>query len=478
MQKINMHYKKNQLMEWNVAMMENRKFNFEYLVLLVGKNPLPNYVVARYFINYNTNLKKIFLVFSLQTAKEKIQLRKLLKKYWNNKNMENINANNMEEKFEECEIKYVADPSNIIENVKECILNNIKIINGVWNEIHLNYTGGTKTMSIHAREAVIKAVNKEKGYTDFKFTNKKASFSYLDSRDFKIIFDGVGKGIVKYNNTEDLRKEECLQLTPDEIFELHGQKLEGEESYCWEKPLEYIYKNFIEKEKLSDLLDHKDALKEIAKEYSRKKILNKILLSKIRNKDTKQKLEGLIDCVSQNGFLKGAEKFFNGCWLDGYIEWVFRCYDKKEEKRKPIYSELRSNLKKIKENPDFEIDTIITKGYQVCGISCKTASDNTTIECRKCSSSIKIEGDFNTSKAKLFGFEVYHRTKQLGGDEAKPVLITCLDTQQVNNVFASLQGITGESGSENKDRILVLGIKDLEPETMREKIYDFMNNKK
>ena len=40
------------------------KYNFEDLILLVGTNPLPNYVVAKYFLLNNPNLKTIWLVHS------------------------------------------------------------------------------------------------------------------------------------------------------------------------------------------------------------------------------------------------------------------------------------------------------------------------------------------------------------------------------------------------------------------------------
>ncbi len=42
--------------------MVGKKYNFENLVLLVGTNPLPNYVVGKHFLMNNPDLKKIWQV--------------------------------------------------------------------------------------------------------------------------------------------------------------------------------------------------------------------------------------------------------------------------------------------------------------------------------------------------------------------------------------------------------------------------------
>jgi len=41
-----------------------KSYNFENLVLLVGTNPLPNYVIADYFLKINQNLSKIWLIYA------------------------------------------------------------------------------------------------------------------------------------------------------------------------------------------------------------------------------------------------------------------------------------------------------------------------------------------------------------------------------------------------------------------------------
>lgn len=38
--------------------------SFEHLILLIGTNPLPNYVVAEYFLKNNPDLKTVWLVYS------------------------------------------------------------------------------------------------------------------------------------------------------------------------------------------------------------------------------------------------------------------------------------------------------------------------------------------------------------------------------------------------------------------------------
>ena len=67
---------------------------------------------------------------------------------------------------------------------------------------------------------------------------------------------------------------------------------------------------------------------------------------------------------------------------------------------------------------------------------------------------------------KTKGFEVILRSSQMGGDEARAVLVTLLEARNAINLENDLKASLGASGS----RFMVLGIDDLKIERMWDKL--------
>jgi hypothetical protein len=88
----------------------------------------------------------------------------------------------------------------------------------------------------------------------------------------------------------------------------------------------------------------------------------------------------------------------------------------------------------------FELDIIILNGYHLTGISCTVSSDKQSCKSR--------------------GFEIILRTRQIGGDEARAILITRSNRNQTKILQNELAYETGG----NLQNILVLGIDDLRQE--------------
>ena len=88
----------------------------------------------------------------------------------------------------------------------------------------------------------------------------------------------------------------------------------------------------------------------------------------------------------------------------------------------------------------FQLDVIVINGYHLTGISCTCSSDK--------------------DLCKIKGFEIIQRTRQIGGDEARSILITRADHSTTDNLQDEL---THETGS-TKENILVLGVDDLRSE--------------
>lgn len=69
------------------------------------------------------------------------------------------------------------------------------------------------------------------------------------------------------------------------------------------------------------------------------------------------------------------------------------------------------------------------------------------------------------------GFEIIHRTRQIGGDEAKAILFTLLDDFQKKALKEELQLNTGITSG----NILVLGKDDLKEEILIKCVTDFIH---
>jgi len=95
------------------------------------------------------------------------------------------------------------------------------------------------------------------------------------------------------------------------------------------------------------------------------------------------------------------------------------------------------------------LDLYIIKGYQLIGISITT--------------------DHQNYICKSKGFEVIHRTRQIGGDESCAILITALNEKQVRDLADDLRVNTGT----NEERLKVFGIFDWKD--IDSKILNFIN---
>jgi hypothetical protein len=406
--------------------------NLDTLVLLIGTNPLPNLVVAEYFINKNNNLKNIFFIYSEENSNQKGT-----KKYC--ENLEKIIKlrHGRDLTFNYIALSDVGNAKEIKRDMEKSLLDRIKKYS--IENIHLNYTGGTKVMGIHT-------------YNWFKEREKNVSFSYLDARNFRLRDDE--EGIV----TSDLRKEIKLRL--DDIITLHGfRRINNDEEFKFTESLSK-FKELIEQDKLPEFYE----------KYKRDLFLNKKgeLIKKIsevkdelKNMKAEEPLLSIVLALPEdyrifnpdgsfreletNRCLEDAVGFIDGKWLEQYVYETLKSHFNNLD----IYCNYEIKKSDWSGNQRFELDVIIIKGYQLIGISC-TTSDKKYI-------------------CKSKGFEIIHRTRQIGGEEARAILITRLKDETRDDLDNELSIDTG-----GKDNILVLGDSDLKQERLIEKINKFI----
>ncbi len=436
--------------------------NFSDLVLLVGTNPLPNYVVAKYFLKNNKNLKKIWLLHSETRVDIGQEGTKWLAENIKEVLTEEFNQKGL--KFNYCSLSNVSSAKETRNNINE------KLIKNLSNEsnVHLNYTGGTKTMAVHSHRVLRENL-------------KNVSFSYLDVRTFSLKDDEKG------NITEDLREK--INISLENLMKLHGYERNKKASAnYWDhwKPTLETFKQLIGCDKLQNYLKWKnDELRPIFYRFGKflswqdfqrsygsssfKNSLNndlRALLSTIpgENKFFDEKWEIKININNENEYKRRCketiEGFLDGKWLEGYVYMILKQKTEKEFSRRNIPIEANWYIKKTKGKKTFELDVILINGYQVCGISCTTSNYE--------------------SRCKSKGFEVLHRVNQIGGEEAKAILITCLPKEKtgkegekiktVEEMDSDLKTITGS----DDEKLLVLGIDDLKEDKVWKKIKGFV----
>ncbi len=336
--------------------------NFNTLILLVGTNPLPNFVVAEYFLQINPHIQSIWLIYSEEnrlqsgTNNQARNLETLLQKRWSEKH---------KSLHMPLEKVLISDVSNAIVIRNEIEKKMINKLNDSF-QLHLNYTGGTKAMAHHVYLCLQKSGN--------KFPCK---FSYLDGNNFRLIVDDYGI------ENDDLRQK--VQIDFSELISLHGFKRVNKDKEIDFVKAEEMFQKFID-------VDSKESLND---GYWLEDYIAKML---------NRKFKGQLN--SGEGVLQN---------------WV---------------------IKKPEWQKKFELDVIMVHGYHLTGISCTIGHNKDT--------------------CKNKGFEIILRSRQIGGDNSKAILITGSNRMQTIQLQEELAIETGES----LKNILVLGIEDLRNESL------------
>lgn len=304
---------------------------YKNLILLIGTNPIPNYVVAQVL---KEEIKKVYLVYSEHT-KEQIGTKKYADSL---AGIITRDKNITCHKIALSEINSAAAIHTDLEHHLPAELSNI----------HLNYTGGTKTMAVHVYLFL------EKRYAD-KFTA-----SYLDARTFSLVYDDIS-----IDPIIDLRNR--VSITLPDIFKLHGY----------------------------GLCNSQTDLPESLRAYS-----NRIIEGLIKNPS--QDIPINIAEIYPNDGAVNSEEIKGGLWLEKVIflkakEWI-------AIQRNASLTVFRNVSAKREDGRDCEVDIVVLNGYQLILISVSKTKDQ--------------------SKLKAKAFEVYHRAKQLGGEEASAILVT------------------------------------------------------
>jgi hypothetical protein len=405
------------------------------LVLLVGDNPLPNYVTAKYLIQRG-ELTKIVLLHSKDTVSIA-------------RNIENLLSHDGSVEIALAELEDVNDRNSILSSLERLRFD---------NSVHFNYTGGTKVMAVHV-------------YNYLKEQRKEAEFSYLNSRTYKLVYDDSGSKVSLINEV-DIGVEEMLHLhsfnkvsitkniSYEETLKVLEKMILSDQIGKYIESFQRIFRDDIHdkkitKLKINSLKEHvkkhwnADKFREISKHKELCKVINSLPneLPFLENWEYKAGFcDSLTNKKAKELLLKPLE-FMDGKWGDEYVFSIISTLaEKRELKEDKIGCSLKASRQDSKE---FELDNFVIRGYLLTGISV-TTSNNRTI-------------------CKGKAFEVMMRTSQIGGSESKAVLLTRLNEEDAKSLERDIQLKPGE-----RSRLKVLSKEQWKREILTEELEDFI----
>lgn len=373
-------------------------YKVHHLFLLVGENPLPNYVAAMKLLETGGTA---YLVYTNQTTPQKNQLKNALKNQGFKSKPVALDKENTASNKSNANQIY----TKILENAQKIPTNEL---------IGLHYTGGTNPMAIHAYRAI----------DDLQRTD--TVFSYLDAKTLEIFID--------HPDSDSTHRPVQLEVPLEFLFKLHEYKWQENKKPLSEPILpdaaaEFVrlyqdkeiaktwrkwsnthqYKNYGELKKAKDLEKGQWKSEEDLSNLSLSLtgVDSEIIEFLRQHLDTSQNQLSL-NVTKAKGFNSCQQvcEWLSGIWLEHYVLHQIKQLTSKLQLGE---SKMSFNIKRSQTNERtlFEFDVAFMRNYQLFAISCTTSDEH------------------QLCKLKLF--EAYIRAKQLGGDEARVALVCCCD---------------------------------------------------
>jgi hypothetical protein len=293
------------------------RYQTDNLFLLVGTNPLPNYVAAK--VLWNGKGQVFFLVTSdTNDVAQRIQRLLGLKggQFTILNEVESSNA------------------AQIFKTINE----KIKTLSG---SIGLNYTGGTKAMGIHAYRAA-------------EASKKSIQYSYLDAKTLEMCFDVSGHRVAV---------GALVTMDIEQMLQLHN----------WEKE-----KPFLTVPERPELLDsivaHWDewqawtkALRQNGELIKKQADFEKFAMIKSAHFPTLTQYDNLFALAQAWKYKKLCDlaKWLEGTWLESYVLREMQAIaDDCHLNAGAVASGIQTS------SIDFELDVVAVRGYQLIVVSC------------------------------------------------------------------------------------------------------------
>lgn len=408
-------------------------FKVDNLFLLVGTNPLPNYVAGRALL-HSSEGSRVFLVYSLDTCEQRQHLEDALRQH----GIESF-------------VNILVEESNPVD-IENRIAQEAAALKG---RVGLNYTGGTKAMAVYS------VLSLQKLHQTGKVPH--VQFSYLDARTLRLVIAGSTQGTHLVGTDIQVTLKDLLILhsrgssceiaplwpaTASAIAAIHTQPSLRTSWHSWiatmffkEPPWPAITEQTIDA--ANDRWQTWVREQFVLQEYRRRRWKSKTELEKTLLEvpaafiDVEQALlqelglvtqTNLRDIMRHGKFTKSEDvgKWFEGTWLESYV--LSQVQELQRSNQPDIVDSARSI--QAHSHQQVEIDVAFTRGYQLFGLSCTSSSDR------------------GLCKSKLL--EVVIRAEQLGGAEARAGLVCCSEEptllqQEVSDLFGKNVRVFGQA---------------------------------
>jgi len=353
-------------------MPDTSAYQTDVLFLLVGTNPLPNYVAACLLTRPNATL---YLLHSQEIGKNTYDVAARLKEALLNRSNGRPNLT--------IHLRGISrsDPDAIERQMNKLLQ---KVSPSA--DVGLNYTGGTKAMSVHAYHVLRQAF-------------PRGCFSYLDATSLKMVINRAGIP------TQQIPVGREVELDFETLFGLHGYELQS-------------LRREAKKPQFCRTLAQVHATSQGCKQWRNWLWTFRKPDPQLPTTEDYPALEAAIQgfanlcggTPTETGVAQALEfdtlisctKFFNGGWLEEYT------FDALAPLAAPLgFCDYGIALKPQKPGQaDFDLDVAAMWGYQLFAISCMMTE--------------------KPKFAKEHLFEVFVRARQLGGDEARIGLVCCV----------------------------------------------------
>jgi hypothetical protein len=420
-------------------------YQVDHLLLLVGSNPLPNAVAGKLLTAPGGKI-------TLISSRDGFPLAERLGKWFQNvdislKEVRESEAASVEEKVSEAIEQYERDHArtNAASPAR----------------VGLNYTGGTKVMSVHAYRALEQWASKHK---------RKAVFSYLDARTLQMRFEQV-------DGWPALPVSLAAEISIRDLLTLHGWELRKDplESPVLPKSAaallaihsrendaaiwaDWLHESLFRSARKPDPIAPPFWVFQAGNELEGQlKVTQAKFDSNWKNNTDLRKLalpwppdlpalrEAMSNELGQHdGYLnlaavrgKGCKdeqdfcKWLSGTWLESAVLAALQnCPEELHLKACAMDLKVKVPDKKAEgtETPvagkkvggtEFQFDVVAMRGYQLFAFSCTTES-------------ARKRGGRELVKQKLF--EAYVRARQMGGDEACVAMVCCMDQEEADKL--------------------------------------------
>lgn len=344
-------------------MNEMQIYQSDPLFLLVGTNPLPNYVAAKLLRKPDGH---IYLIHTTETTDIASRLIAALKL-----ELDNVTKISVKE----------AESGDIFTQVAKYAKDK--------QGVGLNYTGGTKTMAVHSYRAV-------------EQNCREAVFSYLDARTLSLFIEP------RHLPSKKIFVGRAYEVQLLELLQLHGYNLQAVRQTPIQPELCKIlakihsepaafeqWRKWIGQQTLQDLPGSVEypMLQDVVVAFHH--LGNGIATPEI--------IAQALDPAAKWTRLEQCRKWFLGDWLEEYTLWASI---EAKSKDPNLYGDFGIDLKpKGPKKRTFQFDVAVMRGYQLFAISCIASEKK--------------------DKCKEHLFEAYVRARQMGGDEARIGLVCC-----------------------------------------------------